>query len=112
MDGAPIFNLTRNCLPGCRIHGFKGVLNSTTKVVINAMRDGKSMAEGIAEAQALGIAETDTSYDIDGWDSAAKVAALANVILDAKTNPKAVDRIGIGHLTTNRARRIKERPKD
>jgi len=100
MDGAPIFNLTRNCLPGCKIDGFKGVLNSTTKVVINAMRDGKSMHEGIAEAQALGIAETDASFDIDGWDSAAKVAALANVILDARTNPKAVDRTGIGHLTT------------
>lgn len=100
MDGSPVFNMTRNCLPGCRIHGFKGVLNSTTKVVINAMRDGKSMEEGIAEAQRLGIAETDASFDIDGWDSAAKVAALANVILDARTNPKAVERTGIGHLTT------------
>jgi homoserine dehydrogenase len=101
MDGAPVFNLTKNCLPGCRIHGFKGVLNSTTKVVINAMRDGRTMQQGIAEAQAMGIAETDASYDIDGWDSAAKVAALANVILDARTNPKAVDRTGIGHLTTD-----------
>ena len=100
MDGSPIFNMTRNCLPGVTIHGFKGVLNSTTKVVINAMRDGKSMAEGIAEAQRLGIAETDASDDIDGWDSAAKVAALANVILDARTNPNEVDRMGIGHLTT------------
>ena len=100
MDGTPVFNLARNSLPGCRIDGFKGVLNSTTKVVINAMREGKSMAEGIAEAQALGIAETDASFDIDGWDSAAKVAALANVILDAHTNPKAVNRTGIGHLTT------------
>ena len=100
MDGAPVFNMTRACLPGVTIHGFKGVLNSTTKVVINAMRDGKSMAEGVAEAQALGIAETDASYDVDGWDSAAKVAALANVILHARTNPKDVDRTGIGHLTT------------
>ena len=100
MDGSPVFNLTRNLLPGCEIHGFKGVLNSTTKVVINAMRDGGAMEEGIAEAQRLGIAETDASDDIDGWDSAAKVAALANVILDARTHPGAVDRTGIGHLTT------------
>lgn len=101
MDGSPIFNMTRACLPGVTISGFKGVLNSTTKVVINAMRDGKSMDEGIAEAQRLGIAETDASDDIDGWDSAAKVAALANVILDARTNPNEVDRTGIGHLTTS-----------
>ena len=100
MDGSPIFNMTRACLPGVTIHGFKGVLNSTTKVVINAMRDGKSMDEGIAEAQRLGIAEADASDDIDGWDSAAKVAALANVILDARTNPNFVHRKGIGHLTT------------
>ncbi len=100
MDGSPVFNMTRNLLPGCVIHGFKGVLNSTTKVVINAMRDGKSMDEGIAEAQRLGIAETDASDDIDGWDSAAKVAALANVLLDGRTDPNAVDRTGIGHLTT------------
>ena len=101
MDGSPIFNMTRACLPGVTISGFKGVLNSTTKVVINAMRDGKSMDEGIAEAQRLGIAETDARDDIDGWDSAAKVAALANVILDARTNPNEVDRTGIGHLTTS-----------
>ena len=100
MDGSPVFNMAQHCLPGCTIHGFKGVLNSTTKVVINAMRDGKSMEEGIAEAQRLGIAESDASDDIEGWDSAAKVAALANVILDARTNPNAVERLGIGHLTT------------
>ena len=100
MDGSPVFNMVRACLPGVKIQGFKGVLNSTTKVVINAMRDGKSMGEGIAEAQRLGIAEADASDDIDGWDSAAKVATLANVILDAHTNPNLVDRTGIGHLTT------------
>ena len=101
MDGSPVFNLARNLLPGCVIHGFKGVLNSTTKVVINAMRDGQSMDEGIAEAQRLGIAEADVSDDIEGWDSAAKVAALANVILGAGTHPGEVDRTGIGHLTTD-----------
>ena len=100
MDGSPVFNMTRHCLPGCQLHGFKGVLNSTTKIVIQAMRDGHSMEEGIAEAQRLGIAEADASADIEGWDSAAKVAALANVILNARTNPNEVQRTGIGHLTT------------
>jgi homoserine dehydrogenase len=102
MDGAPVFNMVRNDLPGLRILGFTGVLNSTTKVVVEAMRQGRSMADGIHDARALGITETDASYDIDGWDSAAKTAALANVLLDARVTPAAVDRKGIGKLTTDR----------
>jgi homoserine dehydrogenase len=99
MDGAPVFNMVRDHLPGVQILGFTGVLNSTSKIVIEAMRCGKSMEEGIREAQRMGIAETDASYDIDGWDSAAKTAALANVLMDARTTPLAVERRGIGRLT-------------
>lgn len=102
MDGAPVFNMVRNNLPGVRVTGFTGVLNSTTKVVIGSMRQGGSMEEGIREARRLGITETDAVYDIDGWDSAAKTAALANVFFDACVTPADVDRKGIGRLTTER----------
>ena len=85
-----------------RVDGFTGVLNSTSKVVIDAMRDGLTMAEGIRRAQRMGIAEADASFDIDGWDSAAKGAALANVLLDANITPMDVDRKGIGRLTPER----------
>ncbi len=111
MDGAPIFNMARNCLPGVGIHGFTGVLNSTSKVVLAAMLEGKSMEEGIAEAQRLGIAEADASYDIDGWDSAAKAAALANVLLHANVTPLDVDRKGIGNLTPEKLAELKEKGK-
>ncbi len=107
MDGAPVFNMVQNNLPGVRMLGFAGVLNSTTNAVIAAMRAGKSMDQGIAEARELGIAEADVSYDIDGWDSAAKAAALANVLLDAQTTPLAVDRRGIGLLTVERLAKLK-----
>ena len=100
MDGAPVFNKVRNNLPGVTILGFTGVLNSTSKIVIAAMERGLSMAEGVLEAQALGIAEADASYDLDGWDSAAKAAALANVLMDGRITPQLVKRQGIGHLTT------------
>jgi len=103
MDGSPVFNLARNCLPGVRIEGFTGVLNSTSKLVVAAMQRGLSMEEGIAEAQQLGIAEADASFDIDGWDSAAKTAALANVLMDASTRPHDVARRGIGDLTREEA---------
>ncbi|HEX4773437.1 MAG TPA: hypothetical protein VH351_21580 [Bryobacteraceae bacterium] len=78
MDGAPVFNEVRNNLPGAEILGFTGVLNSTSKVVVEAMQRGLSMEEGVRAAQEKGIAEADASYDIDGWDAAAKAAALAN----------------------------------
>jgi homoserine dehydrogenase len=99
MDGAPVFNMVRCNLPGVKVLGFTGVLNSTSKVVIAAMRRGLSMEDGISEARKLGITEADASYDIDGWDSAAKAAALANVLMDARVTPLQVDRKGIGRLT-------------
>ncbi len=102
MDGAPVFNLARCCLPGVRILGFAGVLNSTTQVILEAMRRGLSLEEGIEEARRLGVTEADPWFDIDGWDSACKAAALANVLMDARTTPAAVDRRGIGRLTPER----------
>ncbi len=99
MDGAPVFNLVRHNLPGARVLGFTGVLNSTTKVVIETMRKGRSMEEGVEEAHRLGITEADARFDLDGWDSAAKTAALANVLMDASVTPQQVDARGISRLT-------------
>lgn len=106
MDGAPVFNMVRNNLPGCEILGFTGVLNSTTKIVIEAMSKGFSLEDGIREAQRLGIAEADVSYDIDGWDSAAKACALANVFMDARVTPQSVEPRGIGRLTVERVQAL------
>ena len=111
MDGAPVFNLVRNNLPGCKIKGFTGVLNSTTNVVIEALRSGRTLAEGIEDAQKIGIAEADASFDIDGWDAAAKAAALANVLLNANLTPLDVDRRGIGELTPEKLAELKTRNK-
>jgi homoserine dehydrogenase len=104
MDGSPVFNMVRNNLPGAKILGFTGVVNSTSKVIVAAMERGLSMEEGIAEAQALGIAEADAWYDVDGWDSAAKAAALANVLMDARITPKDVRRSGLRDLPPNAIR--------
>jgi homoserine dehydrogenase len=70
------------------------------------MREGRSMQDGIEAARRLGITEADASYDIDGWDSAAKTALLANVLLDARVTPLDVDRRGIGRLTPERVREL------
>jgi homoserine dehydrogenase len=106
MDGVPVFNSVRKNLPGVKVLGFTGVLNSTSKIVIAAMRQGKSMEDGIEAARRLGITEADASYDIDGWDSAAKTAVLANVLIDARVTPHDVDRRGIGRLTPERVLKL------
>jgi homoserine dehydrogenase len=111
MDGTPVYNLVRHSLPGVTVIGFAGALNSTSKVIVEAMREGRTFEEGIREAQRLGVTEADASYDIEGWDSAAKAAALANVMLDARTTPHEVDRKGIARLTPEKLAELKAQGK-
>jgi homoserine dehydrogenase len=99
MDGCPVFNLVEFCLPGARVLSFSGVLNSTTNLVLTGMEDGRSMDECLADALRLGIAEATTDYDLDGWDSAVKAVALANVLMGADVDMKDVQRRGIKGLT-------------
>jgi len=106
MDGAPVFNMVRHNLPAVQVLGFTGVLNSTTKIVVETMRAGGAMEDGIRKAREMGIAETDASFDIDGWDSAAKTAALANVLMDARVTPLSVNTRGIGRLTPERVHEL------
>ena len=103
MDGIPIFNLVRETLPAVRILGFRGVVNSTTNYILTAMERGERFADALAAMQVAGVAEADASLDVDGWDAAAKTAALANVLLDARLTPRSVDREGLSAATAERA---------
>ncbi len=105
MDGAPVFSLVRECLPLVELRAVRGVFTSTATIVLNAVEEGLSMTEGIARAQALGIAEADPTYDVDGWDSAVKLCAVANVLLAGDLRPDDVDREGIGALDADAVRR-------
>ena len=102
MDGAPVFNQVRNNLPGVKVLGFTGVLNSTSKIVIETMEQGGTFEEGLDAARRMGIAEADASYDVEGWDSTAKTAVLANVLMEARTSPQAISTRGITRLTPER----------
>ena len=105
MDGVPIFNLARETLPAVVFRGFRGVVNSTTNHILTALEEGNEFGPALARMQEEGIAEADPSLDIDGWDAAAKAAALANVLLDADLTPHDIDRTGIGPECAERARR-------
>ncbi|HEY2907656.1 MAG TPA: homoserine dehydrogenase [Vicinamibacterales bacterium] len=102
MDGIPVFDFARETLPGVRVTGFRGVVNSTTNFILTAMEQGEPFERALEAMQKAGIAEADASLDVDGWDAAAKTAALANVLLDARLTPKLVEREGIAGLTVDR----------
>ena len=112
MDGIPIFSLFRNTLPAIEVKGFKGILNSTTNVILTGMEQGLSFDDALRQAQRLGVAETDASHDIEGWDAAVKVAALVNVLMDVRLLLTEVKRQGVGQLTGEevRAARAAGRP--
>jgi len=99
MDGAPIFSVFREALPAATIIAFKGILNSCTNLLIEKMESGFTFDDAVAYAQSIGITETDPSGDIDGWDAAIKVAALATVLMGQPIKPVDVDRTGIRDLS-------------
>lgn len=99
MDGAPIFSLFREALPGAYLSSFRGILNSTTNLILTRMEEGETFGQAVGYAQSVGIAETDPSGDIDGWDAAIKVAALVSVLMDVPLKPDEVERKGIRALT-------------
>jgi homoserine dehydrogenase len=99
MDGAPIFSLYRETLPGAHLKSLRGVLNSTTNMILTRMEQGESFDLAVAYCQEIGIAETDPSGDVDGWDAAVKVAALVTVIMGVPLKPQQVSRLGIRGIT-------------
>jgi homoserine dehydrogenase len=103
MDGMPIFSLFDQ-MPAIHLQGFHGILNSTTNVILSEMESGLSFDEALKKAQALGIAETDATHDIDGWDAAVKSAALVNVLMDSPLKIEEISREGIRDLTMQAVR--------
>ena len=98
MDGVPIFSFFDQ-LPAIHLQGFHGILNSTTNVILSEMEQGLTFDEALKKAQTLGIAETDATHDIDGWDAAVKTAALITVLMDVPVRLEDIAREGIRDLT-------------
>ena len=99
MDGVPVFNLVRETMPAVTIEGFRGIINTTCQYVLAQMERGVALDVAVAEMQSKGIAEADPSHDLDGWDAAAKTAALVNVLMNGHITPHDVTRCGIRDIS-------------
>ena len=99
MDGTPIFSMFPHSLPAVDLRGFRGVLNATTNVVLTEMEKGLTLEQAVKRAQEIGVAETDPSDDLDGWDATVKVAALVIVLMGVDIKLDQIDRTGIRGIT-------------
>ena len=99
MDGTPVYNLTQETLMGCRIVEVSGIFNATTNFILTEMERGVSFEDAIEEGRKQGFVEADPSMDVDGWDAAAKLTALMNVLMDVEITPDQIRRTGIGGVT-------------
>jgi homoserine dehydrogenase len=98
--GIPIIKTLREGLVGNRLGRVYGILNGTTNYILTTMREsGRDFAEVLAEAQALGYAEADPSFDIDGVDASHKLAILASVAFGRPVDLAGVYCEGIRHIS-------------
>ncbi|MBE6939277.1 MAG: homoserine dehydrogenase [Ruminococcaceae bacterium] len=99
MDGTPVFNLTEHTLKLAKVTEVSGILNTTTNYILEELAAGKAYDDIIAAGRKLGFIEADAAMDIEGYDAAAKITALLNVLMQAHITPDQVDRTGIEHIT-------------
>jgi len=99
MGGAPVVSVFRESLPLAELSSFKGIFNATTNIILSRMENGESYADAVKFCQSIGVAETDPTNDVDGWDAAIKVAVLSTVLMDTPITPQDINPTGIRGIT-------------
>lgn len=98
--GIPIIKALREGLAGNRIDSVAGIVNGTTNFILSEMREkGMSFEEALGDAQRLGYAEADPTFDIEGIDAGQKLAIIAAVSFGISIQPEKVYCEGITKLT-------------
>jgi len=95
----PIINLCTEDLMGEKIISIRGIFNGTCNYILSKMDKGQPFDQALKEAQQLGYAETDPTNDIEGYDSACKVAILANSVFGRNVTFDDVKITGITSIT-------------
>ena len=107
LGGTPVFSTFREAMPLAELISFKGIINATTNIILSRMEDGESFDAAVKYCQSVGVAESDPSGDVDGWDASIKVAALATVLMNTPLKPQDVERKGIREITLEMVKQAK-----
>ena len=98
--GIPIIKTLREGLGGNQFTRVYGILNGTCNYILSEMREtGRDFKDVLTDAQALGYAEADPSFDIDGIDAAHKLSILASIVFQTKINFEAIYTEGIRFIS-------------
>ena len=98
--GIPVIKALREALSGNRIQWLAGIINGTGNYVLSSMREsGRDFQEVLEEAQGLGYAEADPTFDIDGTDAAHKLTILAAIAFGIPLQYERVHKEGIDQVT-------------
>lgn len=98
--GIPVIKAVREGLAANRIEWLAGIINGTSNFILTEMRDkGRSFADVLAEAQALGYAEADPTFDIEGVDAAHKLTILSSIAFGVPLQFSATYIEGISKIT-------------
>lgn len=107
--GIPIIKAIREGLAGNRIEWLAGIINGTGNFILTAMRDeGRTFADVLTEAQILGYAESDPTFDVEGIDAAHKLTILAAIAFGMPLKFDSVYTEGISQLQTEDVRYARE----
>jgi homoserine dehydrogenase len=97
--GLPTLNVGTRDLCISDVHKIEGILNGTTNYILTRMAEGQSYSDALKKAQEIGMAETDPSLDVDGWDAACKLVIIANSVLRRPTTLSDINVEGIAGVT-------------
>lgn len=98
--GIPIIKALREGLSGNQIEWLAGIINGTGNFILTEMRDkGRDFADVLAEAQQLGYAEADPTFDVEGIDAAHKLTILASIAFGIPLQFDKVYTAGIAEIT-------------
>ncbi len=107
--GIPIVNALRTGLTANRIDAIAGIVNGTCNYILTAMEeDGRDFSAALADAQRLGYAEADPTFDVEGIDAAQKLAILAALAFDADIDFRGVHVEGISGIDIDDIRYARE----
>jgi homoserine dehydrogenase len=104
----PIIRSIRESFAADNIHTVYGILNGTTNYILTQMEEGMSYEEALKQAQELGFAEADPSFDVDGLDSAQKLKIISSLAFNANINQEILT-WGITKISQNDIKYAKER---